>query len=91
MCMIQDIRNCLQRLEEIALKPDPLSTVDYIDTLIQSEENEANPGFKDRVNVLQKIRKRAEVTMAVKKGEYRPFPGYEHLFNAKVTLGSHYS
>ena len=84
--MVDDIRCCLDRLKEIALKPNPLSTVDYIDLLIRTEQNEAKPGFQDRVKSLQEIRKRAEITTAVQKGEYDPLA--EHRNRYKETESS---
>ncbi|XP_035987108.1 immune-associated nucleotide-binding protein 13-like [Fundulus heteroclitus] len=36
---------CLNRLKEIALKPNPLSTPEYIEMLIKGEKQEAKPGW----------------------------------------------
>ena len=36
---------CLNTLKEIALKPNPLSTPEYIDLLIEGEKSEAKPGY----------------------------------------------
>ena len=38
---ISKAKRCLERLEEIALKPNPLTEVEYIDILIKSETDEA--------------------------------------------------
>lgn len=54
-------REKLQRLSEIALRPNPLSAVDYIDILIQSERSGGLPGFQSRVEQLEKTRKEAEI------------------------------
>ena len=83
LMLIDQVRHCLQRLEEIALKPNPLSTVDYIDLLIQTEENEAKPGWKDRIKSLQEIRKQAEIITDVKTGKYDPFPNHKHIVKRK--------
>ncbi|XP_029930637.1 uncharacterized protein LOC115375364 [Myripristis murdjan] len=40
---------CLDRLKEIALKPNPLSTPEYIDLLIEGEKSEAKSGWMERV------------------------------------------
>ncbi|XP_030218520.1 uncharacterized protein LOC115548201 isoform X2 [Gadus morhua] len=53
---------CLNTLKEIALKPDPLSTADYIDLLIEGEKSEAKPGYLERINKLQDLKKKA-ITM----------------------------
>ena len=46
--LMEQARRCLKRLDEIALKPNPLSTTDYIDLMIQEEEFIAGPGWKVR-------------------------------------------
>lgn len=55
----------LERLQEIALKPNPLSTPDYIDLMIESEKQEAKPGFRDRIQSLMEVRKKAVSTVRV--------------------------
>uniref|UniRef100_A0A1B8Y0R3 Fibronectin type-III domain-containing protein n=1 Tax=Xenopus tropicalis TaxID=8364 RepID=A0A1B8Y0R3_XENTR len=59
----------LKRLREIALKPNPLTTPEYIDLMIQSEEQEAQPGFLNRIKSLGEVRKRAEIMEKIEKGE----------------------
>uniref|UniRef100_A0A672ILA4 Septin-type G domain-containing protein n=1 Tax=Salarias fasciatus TaxID=181472 RepID=A0A672ILA4_SALFA len=61
--------NCLNRLKEIALKPNPLSTPEYIDMLIEGEKSEGKPGFKERVNALMAMKEKAEFMTKVSKGE----------------------
>ena len=41
--MSREAKEIMQRLDEIALKPNPLSEVEYIDLLIESERQEAKP------------------------------------------------
>lgn len=60
---------CLNRLKEIALKPDPLSTTDYIDMLIEGEKSEAKLGWKERVESLKDMRHKAEVLAKAVRGE----------------------
>ena len=73
--LINQARRSLQRLKEIALKPDHLTQVDYIDLMIESEKQEAKPGWKERVATLQEVRKQAEIltTVAEQKGAGNPF------------------
>ncbi|XP_063049705.1 verrucotoxin subunit beta-like [Engraulis encrasicolus] len=40
---------------------DPLSTPNYIDLMIQSEEQEASPGYKERIRELKEVRKGAAI------------------------------
>lgn len=56
-----DMNNCKTRLKEIALRPDPLSTVEHIDLMIQTEEMDKQPGYFDRVKMLKKMKKMALV------------------------------
>ncbi|KAL7386400.1 hypothetical protein ABVT39_007769 [Epinephelus coioides] len=60
---------CLNRLKEIALKPNPLSTSEYIDMLIEGEKSEAKPGWKQRVQSLMAMREKAEFMAKVERGE----------------------
>ena len=60
-CNIRQARNCLQRLNEIALKPNPLTEVEYIDLLIKSEEQQKKPGWTNRVKYFRQVREQAEL------------------------------
>ena len=62
-CMIDRAQRILQRLDEIALRPNPLSVVEYIDLLIQSEQDQTKKGFLKRIKYLREIR---EQTMHMK-------------------------
>ncbi|XP_078534867.1 uncharacterized protein LOC144821556 [Lissotriton helveticus] len=66
--LIDALSKCLQRLEEIALKPNPLSTPEYIDLLILSEKEEAKPGFMERIQSLKAMRERAVLITKVSAG-----------------------
>ncbi|XP_067462991.1 uncharacterized protein [Thunnus thynnus] len=50
---INNSENWSNRLKEISLNPNPLSTKDCIDRLIKAEKAEANPGWNQRVRFLQ--------------------------------------
>lgn len=54
------IAECNNRLKEIALRPDPLSTVQYIDLIIGGEKREKKSGFESRIDALEKCKKRAQ-------------------------------
>ncbi|CAB1421568.1 unnamed protein product [Pleuronectes platessa] len=60
---------CLNRLKEIALRPNPLSTPEYIDMLIEGEKAEAKSGWKTRVQYLMDMREQAEIMAQVERGE----------------------
>ncbi|CAL8366453.1 unnamed protein product [Boreogadus saida] len=54
--LMDDSVQCLNTLKEIALKPTPLSTLEYIDQLIEKEKSEALTGFQERITKLQGMR-----------------------------------
>ena len=70
-------RECLTRLNEIALKPNPLSTTDYIDLMIQEEEFMAGPGWKETVHQLEEVKKRANNMKSLTDEGFDPFAGYQ--------------
>ena len=71
--MITQARWSLERLQEIALKPNPLSQVEYIDLLIESEKQQAQPGWQGRVIGLQNAREKAEMVVKIAKKEVGGF------------------
>lgn len=64
--MIHQVHTSLERLDQIALKPNPLSEVEYIDLMIESEKQELKPGWSQRVQYLQGARKQAEITKGIR-------------------------
>ncbi|XP_063874935.1 uncharacterized protein LOC135108143 [Scylla paramamosain] len=60
--MADSVRKSLDRLKEIALRPDPLSTVEYIDIMIKNEQRDAKAGWQERVDQLILLKKRAKET-----------------------------
>ncbi|CAL8366465.1 unnamed protein product [Boreogadus saida] len=60
---------CLNTLKEIALKPVPLSTPEYIDLLIEAEKSELKPGYRERINKLLHMREKAVTMERVARGD----------------------
>ena len=54
--MVSEAKRCLERLQEIALKPNPLNEIEYIDLLIKAENSEKSPGFTERVRAFETIK-----------------------------------
>ena len=50
---IEKAQKCLQKLDEIALRPNPISESDYLELLIEAEKREAKPGWMERVLALE--------------------------------------
>lgn len=65
--IMADMKRSKIRLNEIALRPDPLSTVEHIDLLILAENNDKKQGFQKRIEKLNEYRKHALVDEEVKK------------------------
>jgi hypothetical protein len=71
--LIDFIRRSLNRLNEIALKSNPLSTVDYINCLILNEERSCEPGWENRVKQYTEVKKQAETMQKFAQGGKDPF------------------
>ncbi|OCT73654.1 hypothetical protein XELAEV_18032617mg [Xenopus laevis] len=69
LLLIDKSSESLKRLEEIALRPNPLTTTEYIDLMIQSEEQEAKLGFQERIQSLRSVREDAEIIRKISSGE----------------------
>ncbi|XP_078320634.1 uncharacterized protein LOC144617592 isoform X2 [Crassostrea virginica] len=59
--MIAEMTRCKNRLNLIALNPDPLSEVEHIDLMIHAEETERQPGYRSRIKMLNRFRRMALV------------------------------
>lgn len=72
-----EIRRCLAALGEIALKPNPLTTVDYIDQMIIAEKDTCQPGWRERIHQLESARKQAEYLKKLEEEGYDPWEEHE--------------
>ena len=62
LSVIKEVKSCLERLNDIALKPNPTITeVEYINVLIKSKEQEQKLGWQEEVSALKKLRETAEL------------------------------
>jgi hypothetical protein len=66
---VNTVSRCIQRLDEIALRPNPFSTPQYIDLIIDAEQQEKRLGFKERIESLKKLRQMAVITSKIKNKE----------------------
>ena len=64
--MIKRAQQSLRRLDEIAFKPNPLTQVEYLELLAESEKREAKPGWKQRIQYLEVAKSHAEILFKVK-------------------------
>ncbi|XP_069162926.1 uncharacterized protein [Procambarus clarkii] len=66
--MIREVQSHVERLEEIALKPNPISTKEYIDLMIESEKMQKRYNFQKRIEMLEKLKEEVAVIQAVRGG-----------------------
>lgn len=66
---VETVSSCIIRLDKIALRPNPFSTPQYIDLIIGAEEQEKRPGFQERIESLEKLRKMAEIQSKIRNKE----------------------
>lgn len=59
--LIGQTHESIERLKEIALKPNPMTEIEYLDLLIQSEQQDHKPGWQKRVEKYREFRKDAEL------------------------------
>ena len=64
--MIKEAQSHVEHLDEIALKPNPLSTKEYIDLMIESEKMQKRHNFDKRIQMLQKIKDEVSVIQGVR-------------------------
>ena len=64
--MIREAQQHVERLEEIALKPNPISTKEYIDLMIESEKMQKRHNFEKRIEMLQKLKEEVSVIQGVR-------------------------
>lgn len=69
MKLIKMSSECIRRLDEMALKPKSLSTAEYLEILIKTEEEEKKPGFEDRIIGLQKMKQESLILEKIARGE----------------------
>jgi hypothetical protein len=68
---VERARQHVNRLGQIAARPNPLSSVEYIDLLIQSEQGDKKPGWIKRVQYLRDVREMAEIGTGI--AQDRPY------------------
>ncbi|XP_038075574.1 uncharacterized protein LOC119743242 [Patiria miniata] len=56
--LIRESHKCTQRLEEIALKPNPMGIIEYIDMMIETEKATKTPGWEKKVGYLEATKRR---------------------------------
>ena len=63
---VNQVQQALQLLDKIALKPNPLTQVDHLNLLIESEKQSVKPGFENRIKIYEKAKEEAKILEAAK-------------------------
>ena len=69
LILTNDAKRSLERLEDIALRPNPLTSIEYIEVLIRNEQTEGKPGWQKRVVELNNVKERAKQIKKVRYGD----------------------
>ena len=80
--LAEEARISLERLGEIALKPNPLSTTDYIDLMIQEEEFLTGPGWRESIRQLEHVKEHAKIMQMLQKKQ-RDFSDVKRLKSSR--------
>ncbi|XP_044305282.1 uncharacterized protein LOC123033036, partial [Varanus komodoensis] len=67
--LIEKATRSIQRLQEIALLPNPLSMPQYVDLLIKEQGADQKPGFEGRIQLLEEAREVAEAAQKKARNE----------------------
>ncbi|ETO32881.1 hypothetical protein RFI_04239 [Reticulomyxa filosa] len=82
---INNIKKSLDRLNQIALRPNAAMLEDYLDIVIENEQHENKTGSQERVKQFQQIKEEQKYLARVLKGEYKPWEKeLEDIRNRKV-------
>ena len=84
--LLDQTRSSIQDLDEIALRPNPLSDIEYLDLLIESETWEHNTGWQNRVRQYEKLRQDAAVLKKVPEVQYEDPQVVEKMALSNVWL-----
>lgn len=79
---IQAVRKCINDLEKFALRPNPLSDIEYIEQLIAAEEHDLKYGWQDRIKLLKTFREEAQMIKDAKTGTLEPFKDTEEILRS---------
>lgn len=70
---IQKVRQLINRLNEIALRPNVLHEDEYFDMMIDQERKEKRRGWQDRVVMIAALKQRSAFMAQVNQHDYDPF------------------
>ena len=75
--LVKEAHETMKHLNEIALRPDPLSEADYIKQCIEKEKQEGKPGWEERTHYFEEMLTQDNYITAVKELPYANIVGTE--------------
>ena len=82
LCKIKRACRCVQRLQEIALRPNYLTEVEFIDLIIETEKRDCKPRWMNRVKALEGVRQQAVIVTELMKN---PQAQQQDIFSIEET------
>ena len=78
---MKDIKESLEELDKIALKPRVFTNAEYFQDMIEKEKEEKRPGYLKRIEELEIMKNQAEILNATIKAENitQLFPKYNNI------------
>ncbi|XP_034410679.1 uncharacterized protein LOC117746028 [Cyclopterus lumpus] len=65
--LLDQCTHSITRLQEISLRPNPLTTPELIDMMIEGERSEAEPGYEARIQSLMELKDKAKICCKIAK------------------------
>jgi len=80
---MEEIKNSLKKLDEIALKPRVLTNVEYFQQMIDYEKDQKNPGYQKRIEGLEIMKSHAQQLNDISKANdiIQLFPKFNEVIN----------
>ena len=79
--LITEVREYINKLNDIALKPCPLNCVDYINILMINEKNDRKYGWQERLRLFSIMKKKAELMKGAADANFKPWGEDEDIAN----------
>ena len=68
MGMVNEVQRSMVRLDKIALRPNPLTQIEHLELLIESEKQQAKAGYRQRVQFYEHAKQQALILKEAKGG-----------------------
>ena len=68
MGMVNEVQKSMERLDKIALRPDPSTQIEHLDLLIESEKQQAKSGYQQRVQFYEHAKQQVWIMKEAKGG-----------------------